>query len=126
MWDLPGPGVEPMSPVLQANSLPLSHQGSPDEAVSEPQGNTSGPPEPRLKAPEPLREVKQAVLPDAVASLSEGVTSPGTKLPATHHSLNACHLTALHLWLHFQPTDLGLVNPTTSRNIRVRGLRHFA
>ena len=30
--DLPGPGIEPMSPLspgLQANSLPLSHQGGP-------------------------------------------------------------------------------------------------
>ena len=32
MWDLPGPGVEPMSPALaggQVDSLPLSHQRSP-------------------------------------------------------------------------------------------------
>ena len=29
MWDLPGPGVEPMSPALAADSLPPSHQGSP-------------------------------------------------------------------------------------------------
>ena len=27
--DLPGPGIEPRSPVLQADSLLLSHQGSP-------------------------------------------------------------------------------------------------
>ena len=27
--DLPDPGIEPMSPALQADSLPLSHQGSP-------------------------------------------------------------------------------------------------
>ena len=27
--DLPDPGIEPQSPVLQADSLPLSHQGSP-------------------------------------------------------------------------------------------------
>ena len=27
--DLPNPGIEPRSPVLQADSLPLSHQGSP-------------------------------------------------------------------------------------------------
>ena len=27
--DLPNPGIEPMSPALQADSLPLSHQGSP-------------------------------------------------------------------------------------------------
>ena len=26
--DLPDPGTEPMSPALQADSLPLSHQGS--------------------------------------------------------------------------------------------------
>ena len=25
--DLPDPGIEPMSPALQADSLPLSHQG---------------------------------------------------------------------------------------------------
>ena len=27
--DLPDPGIEPGSPALQANSLPLSYQGSP-------------------------------------------------------------------------------------------------
>ena len=27
--DLPDPGIEPGSPALQADSLPLSHQGSP-------------------------------------------------------------------------------------------------
>ena len=27
--DLPDPGIEPMSPALQADSLPLDHQGSP-------------------------------------------------------------------------------------------------
>ena len=26
--DLPEPGIEPVSPILQVNSLPLSHQGS--------------------------------------------------------------------------------------------------
>ena len=29
VWDLPGSGIKPMSPAFQANSLPLSHQGSP-------------------------------------------------------------------------------------------------
>ena len=29
MWDPPRPGIEPASPVLEADSLPLSHQGSP-------------------------------------------------------------------------------------------------
>ena len=29
MWDLPGPGIEPPSADWQADSLPLSHQGSP-------------------------------------------------------------------------------------------------
>ena len=28
--DLPNPGIEPAAPALQADSLPLSHQGSPD------------------------------------------------------------------------------------------------
>ena len=28
LWDLPGPGIEPASPTLQADSLPVSHQGS--------------------------------------------------------------------------------------------------
>ena len=28
--DRPGPGIKPRSPALQADSLPLSHQGSPD------------------------------------------------------------------------------------------------
>ena len=27
--DVPDPGIEPVSPILQADSLPLSHQGSP-------------------------------------------------------------------------------------------------
>ena len=27
--DLPDPGIEPMSPIWQVDSLPLSHQGSP-------------------------------------------------------------------------------------------------
>ena len=27
--DLPDPGIKPKSPALQADSLPLSHQGSP-------------------------------------------------------------------------------------------------
>ena len=27
--DLPDPGIKPVSPALQADSLPLSHQGSP-------------------------------------------------------------------------------------------------
>ena len=29
MWDLPGPGIKPLSPVLAVDFLPLSHQGSP-------------------------------------------------------------------------------------------------
>ena len=29
LGDLPNPGIEPRSPALQADSLPLSHQGSP-------------------------------------------------------------------------------------------------
>ena len=32
--DLPDPGIKPRSPALQADSLPLSHQGSPEEAFS--------------------------------------------------------------------------------------------
>ena len=32
--DLPDPGIEPMSPVLQMNSLLLSHQGSPSVTLS--------------------------------------------------------------------------------------------
>ena len=28
MWDLPDPGIEPMSSSFQVDSLPLSHQGS--------------------------------------------------------------------------------------------------
>ena len=31
-WDLPNPGIEPGSPALQADSLPLSHLGSPKRA----------------------------------------------------------------------------------------------
>ena len=30
MWDLPRPGIKPMSPDWQANSLSLSHEGSPE------------------------------------------------------------------------------------------------
>ena len=33
LGDLPDPGIEPASPVLQTYSLPLSHQGSPQEDV---------------------------------------------------------------------------------------------
>ena len=29
MWDLPGPGIKPVSSKWQADSLPLTHQGSP-------------------------------------------------------------------------------------------------
>ena len=29
MWDLPGSGIKAVSPALQTDSLPLSHQGSP-------------------------------------------------------------------------------------------------
>ena len=29
LGDLPDPGIEPRSPTLQADALPLSHQGSP-------------------------------------------------------------------------------------------------
>jgi len=29
MWDLPGPGTQPMSPRLATDSLPVSHQGGP-------------------------------------------------------------------------------------------------
>ena len=32
--DLPDPGIEPASPALQANSLPLSHQGFPFTGVT--------------------------------------------------------------------------------------------
>ena len=31
--DLPDPGIEPVSSALKANSLPLSHQGSPKKAI---------------------------------------------------------------------------------------------
>ena len=31
--DLPDPGIEPASPALQANSLLLSHQGSPSVTI---------------------------------------------------------------------------------------------
>lgn len=65
-------------------------------------------------------------MPDTMASLWEGVTSPGEKLPATHDSQNAYHLTALHLGLHFQPHDLGLFIPIASEDIGVQGLQHSA
>ena len=29
--DLPNPGIKPASPALQANSLPMNHQGSPEK-----------------------------------------------------------------------------------------------
>ena len=28
-WDLPGPGIKPVSPALAGGLLPLSHQGNP-------------------------------------------------------------------------------------------------
>ena len=31
--DLPDPGIEPMSPALQVDTLPLSHQGSPKKTL---------------------------------------------------------------------------------------------
>ena len=31
--DLPNPGIKPTCPALQVNSLPLSHQGSPDRVI---------------------------------------------------------------------------------------------
>ena len=31
--DLPNPGIEPTFPALQAESLPLSHQGSPSKSL---------------------------------------------------------------------------------------------
>ena len=31
--DLPDPGIEPASPTMQANSLPLNHQGSPEKVL---------------------------------------------------------------------------------------------
>ena len=35
MWDLPGPGIEPVSLHWKADSLPLSHQGSPGLSFEE-------------------------------------------------------------------------------------------
>ena len=29
MWDLPRPGIEPVSPALVGDSYPLDHEGSP-------------------------------------------------------------------------------------------------
>ena len=34
--DLPDPGIEPESPALQVDSLPLSHQGSPKHVIKVP------------------------------------------------------------------------------------------
>jgi len=34
--DLPHPGIEPTSPALQADSLPLSHQGNPQLTIISP------------------------------------------------------------------------------------------
>ena len=31
--DLPNPGIQPISPALQADSLPLTNQGSPDGRI---------------------------------------------------------------------------------------------
>ena len=33
MWDLPRPGIEPMSLHRQVDSLPLDHQGSPKDKI---------------------------------------------------------------------------------------------
>ena len=35
--DLPDPGIEPISPTLQVDSLPLSHWGSPEQEIKAPQ-----------------------------------------------------------------------------------------
>ena len=44
--DLPHPGMEPMSPALQAHSLPLSLQGSPQSiAVDKRKGGVQGDPQ---------------------------------------------------------------------------------
>ena len=37
--DLPNPGIKPLSPALQADSLPLSHLGSPYVKIINPQSN---------------------------------------------------------------------------------------
>ena len=34
MWDPPRPGIEPVSHALAADSLPLSHQGSPLQSLN--------------------------------------------------------------------------------------------
>ena len=44
MWNLPGPGIELVSPALAADSLPLSHQGSPNSFLNK-HIPTIGPPE---------------------------------------------------------------------------------
>jgi len=33
LGDLPDPGIKPTSPALQVDSLPLSHQGSPNNII---------------------------------------------------------------------------------------------
>ena len=46
LGDLPNPGIEPGSPAWQVNSLPLSHQGSPDTETqtgnSDAEGSSGG------------------------------------------------------------------------------------
>ena len=42
--DLPDPGIEPTSPALQADSLPLSHQRGSKLALKSPQGGKNSPP----------------------------------------------------------------------------------
>ena len=44
MWNLPRPGIELVSPALAADSLPLSHQGSPNSFLNK-HTPTIGPPE---------------------------------------------------------------------------------
>ena len=36
MWDLPGPGIEPVSPALADGCYPLCHQGSPSRDLIQP------------------------------------------------------------------------------------------
>ena len=38
MWDLPGPGIKPVSRALAADSLPPSHLGSPESHLLNPGG----------------------------------------------------------------------------------------
>ena len=59
-WDDPDPGIEPGSPALQADSLLLSHQGSPDDRLNKEITDPQTPQNILLDVALPFRETKSS------------------------------------------------------------------